>query len=216
VEWLKQERLECPIKLESAYALKLGQNGTPLASLPIVGERIPFTNVTHQFVDTLDYIFFDKQFLAPTELFYVPTSFVELCGDRTHLENAHLLPSDVWPSDHLAIGARLVFRRPGGDADFIGNSQVMSTIDHKVSTPLSQVINSEANPAASDDGDAAYPYCVPIGIEGSLPPPSRLPPVQPAVTHKSRCGCGCVPSIPSLFEMAEKRKQAKLEKRRLA
>jgi hypothetical protein len=35
------------------------------------------------------------------------------------------------------------------------------------------------------------------------------PPVLP---HPSRCACGCIPNILSLFEMAELRKQARLKK----
>ena len=31
--------------------------------------------------------------------------------------------------------------------------------------------------------------------------------------HAPRCDCGCVPPIPSLFEMAELRKQARLKKK---
>jgi uncharacterized protein with PIN domain len=118
--WLQSARLECPLPLRSAY-----QDG-----------EIPFTNVTHDFCDTLDYILYEEAtHLSVSAKLYVPTSFDELADGYTE-PNAHLLPSDVWPSDHLAIGARF---------------------------------------------DWSYP--------------------------NQRCGCGCVPNIPGLFEMAALRKE---------
>jgi hypothetical protein len=42
-------------------------------------------------------------------------------------------------------------------------------------------------------------YCLEIPDEGSK-----------GVKHGERCNCGCIPAIPSLFEMAELRKQARL------
>ncbi|KAL3912646.1 MAG: hypothetical protein SGILL_006800 [Bacillariaceae sp.] len=46
------------------------------------------------------------------------------------------------------------------------------------------------------------------GLIASAPPP---PPII-AKKHTSNCSCGCVPAIPGLFEMAERRKQARLQK----
>jgi hypothetical protein len=39
----------CPFELESAYAMRDGTGS-------LVGESLPFTNATHNFVDTLDYV----------------------------------------------------------------------------------------------------------------------------------------------------------------
>ena len=44
---------------------------------------------------------------------------------------------------------------------------------------------------------------------GSVPVVPNLMPVNPP--HGQRCNCGCVTNIPSLFEMAEMRRQAKLK-----
>lgn len=92
IDWLQSERLECPIKLRSAYT-----------------DGIPFTNVTYDFVDTLDYILYESNLCVKGTL-KTPISFEELSDGATE-RNAHLLPSDVWPSDHLAIGARLDIQR---------------------------------------------------------------------------------------------------------
>jgi mRNA deadenylase 3'-5' endonuclease subunit Ccr4 len=89
--------------LESAYTRKDDKGAA-------AGETLPFTNVTYSFVNTLDYIFFDKHRLEPTELLDIPTSFPQL--NEEGYDGGHLLPSDVWPSDHLAIGARLSFSAP--------------------------------------------------------------------------------------------------------
>jgi uncharacterized protein with PIN domain len=93
LDWLRCARLECPIqRLRSAYD-------------DDDGGELPFTNVTHDFCGTLDYILYEENRLNVTSKLYVPTTFAEL-ADGFNDHNAHLLPSDVWPSDHLAIGAR--------------------------------------------------------------------------------------------------------------
>jgi uncharacterized protein with PIN domain len=214
VNWLKQEHLECPFELESAYAVKTEQTDGSMQTHVTGGERLPFTNVTHQFVDTLDYIFFEKRRFVPIELFYVPTSFVELsCGRKS--ANAHLLPSDIWPSDHLAIGARLAFLVQG-EKDSLGRPDASVKEDQlqshsRAGGTVAVAKSVEPTLGSTEMGDSMQ-YCVPIGHGNGVPPPSL---VKPSL-HESRCGCGCVPQIPSLFEMAEMRKQAKLEKRRLA
>ncbi|GKY95503.1 hypothetical protein MPSEU_000512000 [Mayamaea pseudoterrestris] len=100
VDWLKDERLACPIQLTSAYSQhdKSSKNG--------LTESIPFTNVTDTFVNVLDYIFYNAS-LTVVEKLSIPTSFAEL--NSNSIPQGHLLPSDIWPSDHLAIGARFVF-----------------------------------------------------------------------------------------------------------
>lgn len=93
VSWLREERLTSAYgSLKSAYALDVGE-----------GEHIPFTNVTSDFVDVLDYILFDPAMLVQEGYLAIPTSFKRLNGKG--MKNGHLLPSNEWPSDHLAIGA---------------------------------------------------------------------------------------------------------------
>ena len=103
VDWLKDDNLTCPFEFRSAYASDSSGDGVSDS------ERIPFSNVTFHFVSTLDYIFFEPTRLHLEARLYVPTSFTEL-NDATGIERGgHLLPSDVWPSDHLAIGATFRF-----------------------------------------------------------------------------------------------------------
>jgi uncharacterized protein with PIN domain/mRNA deadenylase 3'-5' endonuclease subunit Ccr4 len=130
IEWLKKEQLACPFQLESAYS-----RGSKSITGVIVdsndandddgpagfgadqdgndddgGELLPFTNVTAHFVNTLDYIFYERQMFVLLERLFVPTSFRQMNPEAIH--NGHLLPSDVWPSDHVAIGARLLLLAP--------------------------------------------------------------------------------------------------------
>lgn len=105
-DWLKSDRLECPFSLKSAYAKEIDGGSNELFD-----ELLPFTNVTSNFVNTLDYIFFDRDKANVSERLYVPRSFSTL-NTQELTRNGHLLPSNIWPSDHLAIGARLVFVKP--------------------------------------------------------------------------------------------------------
>lgn len=215
IEWLKRDCLKCPFPLESAYLDKRNDNTT-------FQEMLPFTNITHHFVDTLDYIFFDKTHLYTIERLQVPTNFDELSDGRTHIENAHLLPSDVWPSDHLAIAARLAFH----DNDNVtANKFVVKPLEdeekgetetkvlresyiHKEAT--TNVTKAESNNPETEP----IMYCGFVGdIPASVPPPLLPSQGQRSNDHVNdqRCACGCIPSIPSLFEMAEMRKQAKFK-----
>ena len=209
IEWLKRDELKCPFPLESAYLDKSSENQE-------FRELLPFTNVTHHFVDTLDYILFDKRFFYPIERLEVPCTFEELSDGRTHIENSHLLPSDVWPSDHLAIAARFAFHDVpiNGTEQNVWNRKPIlehdATADQKDATPT--VSNNIESPAVEID---PMLYCGFIGDDGATVPPPP-PPVAAAaanvhVVNNPRCACGCIPSIPSLFEMAELRKQAKLK-----
>jgi uncharacterized protein with PIN domain len=210
IEWLKQDCLKCPVALESAYLDKHDYDSSTFR------EVLPFTNITHHFVDTLDYIFFDKKLLCATERLYVPTSFEELSDGRT-FENSHLLPSDVWPSDHLAIAARLTFvdhnnALPTINPGILSTNQEVETIGEidmlKVETNMKGIFEG-ANKQSEITDNKTIQYCeFLITSSDSQPPPSQsILTVQP---HGQRCLCGCVPPILSLFEMAEKRKNAKL------
>lgn len=101
IGWLSKEKLESSYpNLKSAYAMET-EDGN------IHGERIPFTNVTADFVDVLDYILFDPSLLEQTGYLAIPTTFKQM--NQKNITNGHLLPSDEWPSDHLAIGASFRF-----------------------------------------------------------------------------------------------------------
>lgn len=101
VEWLQTENLENSLNaMTSVYA-----------SPDDGAESLPFTNVTSDFVGHLDYILYQKEKLHVRDLLYVPTTFEEL--NDFGFPNGHLLPSFDWPSDHLAIGARLAFNSNG-------------------------------------------------------------------------------------------------------
>jgi mRNA deadenylase 3'-5' endonuclease subunit Ccr4/uncharacterized protein with PIN domain len=236
-DWLNDERLSCPIPLESAYALRDEHDNNN-----IIGESLAFTNVTHDFVGALDYVLFDTRHFRPTRRLYVPTSFKELNGRE--LYNGHLLPSMDWPSDHLAVGVQLeliaskhdeptvnifgVDKSESGNSSSSSSSQVTPTFSSTdESTPPvratqfcapvnggtvpptkeSGSVSSQATPTLSSTDDSTTPadgvveFCGPVN-GGSIPPPPT--------THAPKCACGCVPKIPSLFEMAELRKQARL------
>lgn len=202
-DWLKDERLACPVPLESSYALR-DENGT------IVGERLPFTNVTFDFVGALDYAMFDTRHFRSTERLYVPRSFKELNGRE--LPNGHLLPSIDWPSDHLAVGVQLEFL--SNDIQN-GSAQSISTMDNTASTENGESADVTQESPVEPSGTANSPappeevslFCGAANGNGSIPPP----PASLPTAHPPRCACGCVPNIKSMFEMAELRKQARLK-----
>lgn len=70
------------------------------------------------------------------------------------------------------------------------------------------VADGEAGEFPNDnDNDATSTS--PSLSSSSSPSPSSAPTGRP-LNHGQRCLCGCVPNVPSLFEMAELRKQARL------
>jgi len=164
IEWLNEEKLSSPFKLKSAMAL----GGTATAR-----ESLPFTNVTKEFVGTLDYIFFSEQRFEQLCKLTLPTSFKEM--NPTGIRQGHLIPSDIWPSDHIAVGARLRLKRKD-----------TPSVDRLHISPHS----GASNDAVSDKSTT----------NNSTEP------------HGRTCGCGCVPQILSLFEMAALRKKAKEKK----
>lgn len=166
IKWLRSPKLSNPLGgLRSAYAMldekHLGGNDE---QSKLVGESLPFTNVTSEFIGTLDYIFFESPMFEQTAKLVVPKSLREMNPSMTPA--GHLIPSDTWPSDHLAIGARLRLKDT-----------------HLPKQPLSPV--------------------------PQITPQSKTLSPAKEKKHPPRCGCGCVPQIYSLFEMAELRKQAR-------
>jgi CCR4-NOT transcription complex subunit 6 len=63
-----------------------------------------YTNITHDFKETLDYIVFSFPELRPTALLEIP-SLQELLGDV----EIGGLPNCRWPSDHIALMAEFQF-----------------------------------------------------------------------------------------------------------
>mmetsp|Transcript_4484 Transcript_4484/g.8735 ORF Transcript_4484/g.8735 Transcript_4484/m.8735 type:complete len:185 (-) Transcript_4484:109-663(-) len=168
LSWLKEEALTHPFDFRSAYAFRHKEDTER------DGELLPFTNVTADFVDTLDYIFYEPSQFEKTHRMKAPTSFRTLntSGDS----GGHLLPSDIWPSDHLVLGCKLMVKsRSKGEEE------------------------SVAPPAAS------------VSVVSSTPLPLAGQTWAMPGAHTPNCACGCIPKIPSLFEMAELRKQARLK-----
>jgi mRNA deadenylase 3'-5' endonuclease subunit Ccr4/uncharacterized protein with PIN domain len=206
IEWLKDENLECPFSLESVYALK------DAASQKVMGELLPFTNVTYDFVNTLDYVFFDTKTMYLTERLYVPQSFEEL--NVSNLKNGHLLPSDIWPSDHLAVGARLTFFPQNIMKSNIADDNTAHMSDRNS-------VDSEEKSPGADNLEADLPVENSASISSNSVSEStiRFAPTQeyqptpiPVNLHGTRCRCGCVPNILGLFEMAALRKQLAAQK----
>lgn len=201
-EWLKDSQLTCPVEnLLSAYKDETLETG----------ESLPYTNVTSDFEGTLDYIFFGEKHFAQTDRLYVPTSYDELTGDN-HIRNGHLLPSDCWPSDHLAIGAKLTLRSSTkAKAKEASNDDNNKTSEKKITHQMP--IHQQAPPPPP-----GAMFCAPTAT-GAMPsaiPPQLMqlatgsaPAQGQAGDHPQRCDCGCVPNILSLFEMAELRKKAR-------
>lgn len=105
ITWLRDKNLHHDFNFQSAYA------STPNEG---EGEIYPFTNVTFDFVGALDYIFFERTAFEQNGRLFIPLNFRTL--NSKQLTNGHLLPSDIWPSDHLAIGAKLTLPLPTTDS----------------------------------------------------------------------------------------------------
>lgn len=153
IRWLRDNKLSNPYHLESAYKVA-DDNNVKVGQSP--REAIQFTNVTSEFVGILDYVFFEPSKFEKVANLYVPTSLKAMNHNR--MVGGHLLPSNAWPSDHLAVGAQLAFK-----------------------------VDKTKNTYKSNTNDRS----------------------QDLTSHPLRCGCGCVPNILSLHEMAELRKKAR-------
>lgn len=188
LDWLEQEELKNPLgRLLSAYGSESGE------------EQLTFTNVTSDFVGHLDYIFHDASFQVEKRL-WVPTTFEQL-EDNTGVRNGYLLPSNVWPSDHLAIGAVFTLQNSATERE----TEFSSTDSDAQMAP-----NGDTKSSNGLAGDA--PFCVPTNgtILPTPFPVSGMPSLASNVQqHGQRCACGCVPNVLSLFEMAELRKKAR-------
>mmetsp|Transcript_13981 Transcript_13981/g.20834 ORF Transcript_13981/g.20834 Transcript_13981/m.20834 type:complete len:252 (+) Transcript_13981:1-756(+) len=157
IRWLRDNKLRNPYQLQSAYKVADDSNVKVRQQSP-PKEAIQFTNVTSEFVGLLDYVFFEPSKFEKLANLFVPTSLKAM--NHNAIIGGHLIPSNAWPSDHLAVGAQLAFKV----------DKAKSTVKTKSDTKNTS---------------------------------------QALTSHPLRCGCGCVPNILSLHEMAELRKKAR-------
>jgi hypothetical protein len=187
IDWLQQTELKNPFgALTSAYQRSKGKEGqhqhsgsSSSSSPPSISsspeEDLPFTNVTSDFVGHLDYILYNPNDMMVKERLHVPTSFGELNDLGIH--NGHLLPSTVWPSDHLAIGARFSLC-PVKESVIQRRSSTTNgpTIDvsGSVVPTNAMVVNSIASTmggTSEDTKEGPILFCSPLGVGASAPPP---------------------------------------------
>lgn len=156
IRWLRDNKLRNPYQLQSVYKVA-GDNDMKLRQQS-PRESIQFTNVTSEFVGLLDYVFYEPSKFEKVANLFVPSSLKTMNHNGT--VGGHLLPSNAWPSDHIAVGARLAFKVDKAKSKSKPKSDTKTKSKHLTSHPL-------------------------------------------------RCGCGCIPNILSLHEMAELRKKAR-------
>jgi len=174
---------------------------------------------------TLPPLFYILVFLGQL---YVPKSFREL--NTSGIKNGHILPSDIWPSDHLAIGAR--FRIKGGGQNTVVTMPNMNmagsgmlcmftneTDEKTTQLPQSQLVNgvevenTKLNSSTTKESQASDDKASKIMGIPQAPPAITANPLLPTA-HGQRCDCGCVPNVLSMFEMAALRKKYREEQKK--
>jgi hypothetical protein len=227
VQWLQVEDLKNPLP-SSAYALKGTQK-----------ESLPFTNVTYDFVGNLDYILYQTQAMKVIDLLYVPKTFGELNDlniANGHLLPSYDWPSDHLAIG-CRISFRPVLENIEKENDqsfkslksgpisfprgpplavpwcgFIDGSESDSVSEP---TPKEASITSRTTVVSEETKDDSESDSVsePTPKEASITSRNTVVPEETkaaSLPHGERCGCGCVPNVPSLFEMAELRRQYRL------
>jgi len=223
VQWLQTENLINPLKsMASAYAVQ--ETGK---------ESLSFTNVTSDFVGHLDYILYETQAMEVTDLLYVPKTFDEL--NDLDIPHGHLLPSCDWPSDHLSIGCRLSFIPPTStfeDEDALNTLVPFPPLPPSSFLPVPWCVfidDESKNEKVSQPTKSATHIRRLVEAKQSQAKQSETKQSQAkksetkqsqayvnpalALPHGERCPCGCVPNVPSLFEMAELRRQYRLSQK---
>jgi hypothetical protein len=196
--WLQESKLQSPFSLKSSYATEM--NGK------VDGELLPFTNVTSDFVGALDYILYEQNDLEQIGRLKIPTDFRTL--NATALRNGHLLPSDIWPSDHLCIGSQFSLQtlpieeesKQGLDST---SSSIPSTYISSGTTSNTRIPSAYVPPGTTSNTRIPSAYVPPGTINNTRDKHS-----EPVLG----CECGCVPKILSLFQMAELRKAHRKKK----
>ena len=103
-------KLSHSLRLRSAYAaaaqshMRTPELMTLRARLDSVHHEPKYTNVTHDFKETLDYLVCSTPELQPTALLELP-DLTDLVGD----DSSAGLPNAHWPSDHIALMAEFQF-----------------------------------------------------------------------------------------------------------
>lgn len=156
IRWLRDNKLRNPYQLQSVYKVEDDNDMKLRQQSP--RESMQFTNVTSEFIGLLDYVFYEPSKFKQVSKLFVPTSLKVMNQNST--VGGHLLPSNEWPSDHIAVGARLAFK-----------------VDEA---------NNRNKPKNDTETNSEH-----------------------LASHPLRCGCGCIPNILSLHEMAELRKKAR-------
>ena len=176
------------------------------------GSGLPTKYEKHSkdFVDTLDYILFDTTHFTQSEILNVPTSFKKL--NKSRVQNGHLLPSNIWPSDHIAIGTRLSFKKGELDDDDDKKEGPLeeSSDKHKDTEKEAQGTSSntkkytsyhdydEADAAAVKTpdnetmGDSDVPLCGVINGDGLGPPPPPILPDNETMSDSDIPLCGVI------------------------
>lgn len=88
------------LELRSAYDIY--KSGTTKLSEDYESNHPDFTNYTHEFIGTIDYIFYTNKNLEIADLLKLPTHDIEVKTQK--------LPNNKYPSDHLKIGARFIIK----------------------------------------------------------------------------------------------------------
>jgi hypothetical protein len=181
-EWLKSGSLNSQFKFRSAYSTQGSDS-----------ELLPFTNVTSDFVNTLDYIFYEPHQWTQVEKLDVPTTFTRM--NYMGIPNGHLLPSNIWPSDHLAVGSTFLLKSAP-------TSSLKASCE---SVSVNGSVRSHVSNSASLNGSLRSNSASSVNKS-----------VQSADNrHKRNCQCGCIPkNMFSLFEMAEMRKHLREQQKR--
>jgi CCR4-NOT transcription complex subunit 6 len=103
-------RLSHSLRLRSAYATAvMSSHRSPeldllISRLDDKHHEPKYTNITHDFKETLDYIVCSSPELQPTALLELP-DLKEMLGEDTNSG----LPNSRWPSDHIALMAEFQF-----------------------------------------------------------------------------------------------------------
>ena len=143
MSWLKNSKLHHDLDLQSTYNNNNNNND------------LPFTNVTRDFIGTLDYIFFERNQFDLIGRLHVPTTLKELSNNNNNNNKrrpgGHLLPSDIWPSDHLAIGAYIQFKKKQTTTTTNNKNNNMTTTNNDSTTHVIQK-NDTINSMKKDDG----------------------------------------------------------------
>jgi hypothetical protein len=126
------------------------------------------------------------------------------------MHNCRSLLTIIFPSfslplhTDLSIGCRLSFRSPPKVVD---EFSIPFPPLPPMSVPWCSVTDESKTDEVSPTTSAAHIRRL---IESQSKAKTKF--VNPAtlLPHGKRCGCGCIPPVPSLFEMAELRRQYKL------